>query len=363
MPLRKIQLRTTAESPRLDQFLAEALTLQLARPISRGFVRKIIMAGAVYLNGSRVRIASKPLRAQARVDVWLDEAKMNSAPVRGQEIEITAEQILFEDDYILAVDKPAGLPSQATLDNARDHLGAAVKRFLKKRDGSADPYLALHHRLDRDTTGVLVLAKHKDANLGLSQIFAGRLAKKTYQALAELPSNAHQSNIHRGEKYREGDSWKVENYLLAQKRSEKAGHASPVKSKQSKMQVVQSGGDHAVTEFKVLGFYPENSAPGGLWIQAQPQTGRMHQIRVHLAECGLPIFADTLYGASRDAAARIQASRIMLHAASLTFPHPIHKNEITISSAPPGDFQQCLQRLQKSKSHPGPIKPIDSSTD
>ena len=299
----------------------------VARPVSKGKVRKLIIAGAVYLNGKRVRIASKILFAGAKLEIWLDEEKLEaSAGTRErQTFQMDPSWILFEDEFIIVISKPAGLPTQPTLDEARDNLFGLLKKFLKDRAGPGvtEPYVGLHHRLDRDTSGVILFTKNKEANPGVAEIFAGRLAQKTYQALTLKPL---------GWKKQVGEVWRVENYL----KKEKAG-----RGKQSWMVPTRSGGDFAATEFRVLEFLSR-----GIWVEAKPETGRMHQIRVHLADEALPIFGDELYGRTVRWPEGVEANRVMLHAVSLTFPHPITKKEMSISCPPSEDFLKCLAQLR-----------------
>jgi 23S rRNA-/tRNA-specific pseudouridylate synthase len=210
------------------------------------------------------------------------------------------------------------LPTQPTLDEARDNLFAALKKFLSQRDGAAQPYLALHHRLDRDTSGVILFAKQPSVNAATAELFSAHKAQKTYQCLTHAPEPGR------------SDTWIKKNYLGKQKGPGKKTHVVPVRS----------GGDYAETSFKIL-----ERLPRALWIQAQPRTGRMHQIRVHLAEDAMPILGDLTYGAE---GARSEAPRLMLHAVNLTFPHPITNVETSVTSPLPEDFNQCLRRLRKS---------------
>lgn len=312
-----LTVKPEQEGKRLDQVLAEWLPEALGQPLSKGKIRKLVIAGAVYLNGSRVRIASKTLRARARLDVHLDLKKLeNDATRADRHFEMSAADILFEDEYLIAVNKPAGLPTQPTLDEARDNLFALLKKFLKARDGAADPYLGLHHRLDRDTSGVILFTKKTEANAAVAELFSGRKAQKTYHAITAKP---------RGGLIR--DEFEVKNYL---------GKAKGA-GKKSIFTEVHSGGDFAHTSFKVLERFSR-----GLWIQAMPHTGRTHQIRVHLAESGMPIAGDATYGGDRSV-----APRLMLHAVSLTFPHPITQTQVTVSSPLPEDFIQCLEQLRR----------------
>ena len=323
MTLKKLTLRAAPEDKgkRLDQFLADRLPSALGEEVSKGKVRKLVVAGAVYINNHRVRIASKAVLPGARVDVYVDQQKMNAGgPSKDVSFEMRPELILFEDEYLIAVNKPYGLPTQPTLDEARENLYAAVKKFVAKRDGDPQAYVGLHHRLDRDTSGVILFTKKPEANAGVADLFTKHIAEKTYNAL---------TGPFQGELL---DEWSVKNYL---------GKA-PGGGKRTRFTAVRSGGDFAHTDFRVL-----ERCARGLWIEAKPRTGRTHQIRVHLSEYGLPILADPTYGSRAvGSSGRVTAPRLMLHAVSLTFPHPIHKNQISIQSPIPEDFTQCLQRLR-----------------
>jgi 23S rRNA pseudouridine1911/1915/1917 synthase len=313
--IQRVSLTTTPEheGKRLDQVLADWLPSALNTPLSKAKVRKLVVAGAVYLNGKRVRIASKELRARAKIDAYVDLSKlMDDGKASDRTFEMSASQILFEDEFLIAVDKPPGLPTQPTLDEARDNLFAAVKKFLKQRDHS-DPYVGLHHRLDRDTSGVILFTKKVQANAGVAALFSGREAQKTYNALTFAPAKSS------------ADLFEIKNYL---------GKAADG-GKKSRFKAVRSGGDFAHTSFRVL-----QHLQGGLWIEAQPHTGRTHQIRVHLSESGMPILGDATYGGDLNL-----APRLMLHAVNLTFEHPITHTHISIDSPLPEDFSQCLRRF------------------
>ncbi|MBC7387556.1 MAG: RluA family pseudouridine synthase [Cryobacterium sp.] len=315
---------------RLDQALADLLPKASGMELSKGKIRKLIVAGAVYLNTGRVRIASKTVRAGARIEVYIDPAKLHSESEarertpdgsRPKEWKLTERDLLFEDEWIMGVNKPAGLPTQPTLDEARANLFALLKKFRQARDG-ADAYVGLHHRLDRDTSGVMLFTKAKIANAGVGRLFSDHLAEKTYVAIVSVGKGAV------------ADEWTVDDFLARDK--VKAGQ----------MKVVKSGGDRAVTHFKRLA---ESSRipgqPGYALILAKPKTGRMHQIRVHLATAGMPIVGDRTYGGEMKTSGGTSIPRVMLHAGSLTFPHPITKLQITFEAPLPSDFSTCLRHL------------------
>jgi RluA family pseudouridine synthase len=199
---------------------------------------------------------------------------------------------------------------------------SVLRDFLQKRDG-VEPYLGLHHRLDRDTSGVLLLTKNQKANAGVGALFADKVAQKTYLALAELGTGCPAT-------------WEVKNYLGIVGRVGKA----------NKFGAVRSGGDPAHTTFRELERFHDLTL-----IEAMPHTGRTHQIRVHLAECGHPILGDEFYGGPAAArlvsGAQLRFPRVMLHATTLAFRHPMTNTELTIQCSPPDDFAGCVQQLRQ----------------
>lgn len=206
--------------------------------------------------------------------------------------------ILYEDDWVLGIDKPAGLPSTPTRDPNRDNVLDAVRRYL-------GGYAASHHRLDLDTTGVMILSKSKEANRGLAEAFRERLARKVYVAMVEAPGDA----------LRTGQGWVMENHL---KRDPTIPNSAP-----ARVVSTHSGGDYAKTTFEVF----DVTGPRAL-IRCLPETGRTHQIRAHLAECGFPIVGDERYGGSGDAP-------MYLHALMLELPHPVTEETIVIEAPLP----------------------------
>ena len=232
-------------------------------------------------------------------------------------------RILFEDTWLIVVDKPAGMPTQPTVDASRPSVESELKRYLTSRDG-APPYLALHHRLDRDTSGVVMLCKDPKANAGIGALFAEKTAQKIYQALAITDQTLE-------------DSWEVKDYL---------GIVGKV-GKATKYGAVRSGGDPAHTSLRVLERFE-----GAALIEAQPHTGRTHQIRVHLAGCRNPILGDGFYGGplalKLASGARLVIPRVLLHASSLSFHHPMTGEHLQVRSPLPADFAPCVERLRKS---------------
>lgn len=297
--------------PRLDNFLAQNLPQKINEPLSKSVIRKLIVAGAVYLNGQRVRIASKPVFPGAKVEIHLDWAKIKSPNAFDEKaFTIKKEDILFEDEDLIIVNKPSGLATQPTLDRARNNLYTAVKQYLRSTRG--DDYSGLHHRIDKDTSGLVLFTKTTRANAPVADLFKNHKIQKTYIAVVGNPKNL------------KTDEFRIENFL-------KKDPASP--KKMGRFMSVRSGGDHAITDIEVVSRGDDYAI-----VHAKPLTGRTHQIRVHLSEYGCPIFGDFLYG---EAFAK-SADRLMLHAYELKFEHPLTGAPLLISAAPPVDIQNFL---------------------
>jgi 23S rRNA pseudouridine1911/1915/1917 synthase len=324
-PLKKYSLtvRSDHAGQRLDQLLAIKLPEILGQPLSKAKIRQLVVAGAVYLNGKRVRIASKTVFNGARIDAFIDLKRLMDGMASAKDIAfvMTGEDILYEDDDIIVVNKPAGLPTQPTLDEARANLFATVRKFLSARDSVPAHYLGLHHRLDRDTSGVILFTKRQSANAGVSKLFVDHLAEKTYWALAERPARMPPT------------VWRVENFLAV----DRGGGAGGKRVQRNRYHSVRSGGDSALTDFRLL-----EDLRQAVWVEAKPRTGRTHQIRVHLSEGGMPILGDTTYGREST-----RVPRLMLHAAVLNFPHPTDGRAMSIQAPMPKDFSECLKSLQE----------------
>lgn len=280
----RVEVSAAEGGGRLDQVLVAALE-RVGETVSRRGARRLIEQGAVYVDRHRVRIASRPIRAGATLAVDLGAAPASPAPV------LSAAAILHEDAHLLAVDKPAGLPTQATRSDAVGHLLAAVEAYLRRRGGGGGP-LGLQHRLDRGTSGVVVLARTDLARRALAAALAERRVEKVYRAL--VVAGATPPAV--------GEEWTCELPLL--RVTGEGGR---------RITVVDPAGKPASTCFRWLG----SSLPGRGLVEARPTTGRTHQLRVHLAAAGWPVAGDRLYGHGD------VEERLWLHAWRLTLPHPV----------------------------------------
>jgi RluA family pseudouridine synthase len=211
-------------------------------------------------------------------------------------------KILFEDQDLVAIEKPAGLPSQPTQDKRRKNIFDLLKAQRP------DIPIFLHHRLDLDTSGVMLFGKSERINKPLGELFKNHEIQKTYVFWAKKGREIKSPH------------WTVKNHL------------APVKGTNKqimRMVVVKSGGWAAETDFKLL-----QETEQAFLIEAQPKTGRTHQIRVHTAQDRRPIFGDRLYGGKSEL-----ASRMLLHAHKLSFVHPITAEQIELVSPIPIDFK------------------------
>lgn len=220
--------------------------------------------------------------------------------------------ILFEDDDLIIINKPSGLNSQPSHDRRLPDAFTGLQKQLNTKN------IFLHHRIDKDTSGILLLGKSKQANKPLSEMFQNHQFERIYLALTKpgnkpLPANA----------------WTVENYLRPYK-----------EGKIMKQQVRNSGGDYAKTDFQTL-----DANQKACLILAKPHTGRMHQIRVHLAVDRRPIWGDRIYGGRPTAELQNLIPRLMLHAWKMNFIHPITNSAIEVTAPLPSDFQQALDKL------------------
>lgn len=316
---RRLTLRTTPAHAgrRLDDVVLDWLPAALGRPLSKAKVRRLIMAGAVRVGGSLGRRPGQALttgrlvEARVRLDLLADRTS------RDRPFALTPDRVLFEDDWLIAVDKPPGLTTAPTVDPARPSLFGAVRAHLAPRSGG-DPYLGLHQRLDRDTSGVVLFAKDPAVNPALAKAFAQRAVAKTYQALTRRPARLPPR------------AWTASSSLAWIGKGERA-HVATVRE-----------GMRAETDFalrKVL--------PRALLVEARPRTGRKHQIRVHLAEAGCAVLGDDLYGGR--VAGDADVPRLMLHAIRLELRHPITGGRLVVESPPPGDFRRVLAGLERGE--------------
>ena len=297
---------------RLDQYLA-AKICQLRPGFSRARVQKLIDDGQVTVGTSPGKASLKLSGGEA---VIVELPPPASCGIEAQEIPLV---IVYEDDHLLVIDKPCGLvvhPGAGVAD------GTLVNALLNHCQGSLSGISGtvrpgIVHRLDKDTSGLLVVAKNDLAHQSLSAQISARTAKRVYTALLEgqLPFATGTVNKPIGRH----------------------------KTKRWQMAIVQDGRS-ALTHFEVLRSWEKFSL-----IKATLQTGRTHQIRVHMASLNCPVAGDLVYNrkstGSESARLKLGLKGHALHAAYLCFTHPTSGQLLEFASALPADFEQLIDRL------------------
>lgn len=225
-----------------------------------------------------------------------------------------AERILYEDDDLIAVNKPAGISTHAADPERRDDAVSRLASFLAERDGvdEGSVYLGIHQRLDRDTSGVLVFTKKQRANASLAAQFEGRTVRKRYVAAVERwPARAQEG---------------VLRHVLVREAPDRMRVARSPREK----------GVEAITQFRLLERMGER-----VLLELRPKTGRTHQLRVQVAAMGGAIAGDRTYG-------KAPADRLMLHAASLRFEHPITRRKLTLEAPIPDAIPAWVRGQRRS---------------
>lgn len=286
---------------------------ELAEALAGPAGRLAAERGGAWLDGRRVADPAAPAPAGATLTLRLPPA--GGYP----ELALTSAALLYEDEWLLAVDKAAGWYVGATPWDVRGNVLAALGRFLAARDGAAPP-LHLAHQLDRDTSGVLLVSKAPAANAPLQAAFAGGRVAKTYRCLcAGLPA-WESLELHTGHGRSAGGRWRV--YPL-----EELGRALPAGGGQ-----VKAARTALVVEARL--------ADAAL-VRALPATGRTHQIRLHTAHAGHPLLGDTRYGGPAHYGARALPGHL-LHANLLRLDHPLSGAPLVLESPLPAIFHELL---------------------
>jgi 23S rRNA pseudouridine1911/1915/1917 synthase len=262
----------------------------------RGAAAELIARGGLWADRTRARDGAAPARAGSELTI--------QRPLSGMypEIAVTAAQILFEDDDLIALDKPAGAYVDSTPWDAEGNLHAALGHFLAARDGEAPP-LHLAHRLDRDTTGVLLCSKNPAVNPALHRAFAHGLAHKEYLCICTGAPAEETFTVETGHGRSAHGRFRV--YPI-----EEVGRALPgIAQRTPRVKTMR-------TRFVV-----ERRLKDAALVRAFPETGRTHQIRLHLAHLGHPLLGDVKYGGPAEWRGRALAHHL-LHAERLLLSHP-----------------------------------------
>ncbi|MCI1208676.1 MAG: RluA family pseudouridine synthase [Treponema sp.] len=328
----------------LDVFLRTMLLPQLVHfgAVSNSKLRRLIISGSVCVNGTLLRYPSYALHPGSTVSVMLDRDRFFFEK-RPDDIafELESRAVLYEDDFLIVVNKPPFFPTEGTVVAGRDNMHAAVVRYLQRMSGPSrnSPYCGIMHRLDRETSGVLLFTKQRSVNAAVHEMFEKHTTEKIYRAVCTSKNVPPFPD----------EFFDVENFI---------GRISPQSSAAKWGPLPEPrGGVYAHTIFRNLGpgmvpSYHADEKKGGnaslflkqgsgrstdgipvYFMEVKLLTGRTHQIRVHSSSAGFSLLGDTLYGG-------LPYTRVMLHAAVLTFTHPVTGLRISVEAPLPELFYQ-----------------------
>lgn len=287
---------------RIDLYLVES-----NNQFSRVTIQRLIQNGKILVNGKKVKVSYK---VQEKDKIILEEEKPRSIELKAQDIPI---EIIYDDNDIIVVNKPKGLVVHPANGNPDGTLVNAImsicKGSLSGIGGEIRPGIV--HRLDKDTSGILIVAKNDKAHINISEQIKKHSVEKTYIALVRGVVRENEATV---------------NMPIGRS------------TKDRKKMAVNKNGKEAITHFKVLKRYDNYSL-----LEINIETGRTHQIRVHLSEIGYPIIGDNIYSNGKNEWG-IQGQ--VLHAKSLKFKHPTTNNEMLLEAPIPNYFEKILNELK-----------------
>ena len=300
-----------AAGERLDQFVGRVEAVG-----SRAAAQRLIERGAVKVDGTsrQKRYAVKPGET---VRIELPEPPDLADPSAGEGVPF---EVVLEDEHLLVVDKPAGVVVHPAPGHPRGTLAQAL---ASRAAGGPDPWRpGIVHRLDRDTSGLMVVAKSERVHRALQEMIRRREVEREYLALVEGRPDARTGTID-----------------------------APLGRDREQRKLVSVRSDSARgarTHFEVEEAYPRTTL-----LRVRLETGRTHQIRAHMAAIGHPICGDSQYGGAKSGR-RLGLTRQFLHSARLTFTHPISGAETVCESKPPADLQQTQLAAMREPVSGGP---------
>lgn len=292
------------ENNRIDRYLAKK------KELSRVTIQRLIEEEKVLVKGKKTKPSYK---VQENDEITMEEEKPKEVALKAQEIPI---EIIYEDDDMIVVNKPKGMvvhPANGNPDGTLvNAIMAICKDSLSGIGGEIRPGIV--HRIDKDTSGILMIAKNDKAHINLSEQIKNHEVKKTYIALVRGIVKENEATI---------------NMPIGRS------------TKDRKKMAVTKNGKEAITHFKVLERFPKHNCT---LLEVKIETGRTHQIRVHLSQIGYPIIGDTTYSNGKNEWG-IQGQ--CLHAKSLAFKHPTTGKEMFLEAELPKYFQVILEELKE----------------
>lgn len=299
--MERIIVQSNEKGVRLDSYIADK-----KKDLSRTNVQRLIESSNILVNNNTQKISYK-VQAGDEISIVIPEAK--EIELKPQDIKI---DIVYEDSSIIVVNKPKGLVVHPAVGNPDGTLVNAIMNICKDSlsgiGGEIRPGIV--HRLDKDTTGLLIIAKNDKAHINLSEQIKNREVKKMYVALVRgiVPENEATINMPIGRSTKD----------------------------RKKMSVVKNGKE-AITHFKVLNRYKKYTL-----LEIKIDTGRTHQIRVHMSEIGYPVVGDMVYSNGKN---EFGIEGQMLHAKSLDFKHPITGEPMHLEAELPSYFKEVLKDI------------------
>ncbi len=289
---------------RIDSFIP-----LIQKEISRSMVQKLIEQKNIKVNGKDTKHSYK-LKLNDEIEITIPQAK--EIDLKAQDIPLN---VIYEDNDIIVINKPKGMVVHPANGNPDGTLVNAVMNLCKDSlsgiGGEIRPGIV--HRLDKDTSGAIIVAKNDKAHIALSEQLKNHEVKKTYLALVRGIIKENEATI---------------NMPIARSKKDR------------KKMDVDKDGKEAITHFKVLGRYKNKYT----LLQINLETGRTHQIRVHLSHIGYPIIGDEVYSNGKN---EWNVSGQCLHAWKLEFKHPITGKEISLEAEIPEYFKKIIKELEE----------------
>ena len=304
--MEKYIVNENEENIRLDKLLADK-----NNKISRGTYQRLIENGNVFVND---KIEKSSYKVQKGDYITVENEEVKEVALEPQDIPL---DVIYEDDDIIAINKPKGMcvhPGNGNKDNTlANAIMAKCKGSLSGIGGKIRPGIV--HRLDKETSGIIIVAKNDYSHIKLSEMLKQRNVKKTYMALVRgvIPENEATIDMPIGRSTKD----------------------------RTKMAVTKSG-KNAITHFKVLERFSNFTL-----LEVKIETGRTHQIRVHLAEIGYPIIGDEVYSNGKNV---FNVKGQMLHAKRLEFNHPVTGKHMILEAKLPEYFEEIIKKLEGENS-------------
>ena len=301
--MERLVVESDKTGERLDFFIASNI-----QELSRTAVKRLIEDGNIKVNEKEQKVSYK-VQENDVVEINVPEAR--ELDIKAQDIPV---EVVYEDNDIIVVNKPKGLvvhPANGNWDGTLvNAIMAICKDSLSGIGGEIRPGIV--HRLDKDTSGLLIIAKNDESHLNMSNQIKDRKVKKIYYALVRGVVSEDEATI---------------NMPIARS------------TKDRKKMAVNKNGKEAITHFKVLERFSKYTL-----LEVKIDTGRTHQIRVHLSEIGHPVVGDEVYSNGKN---DFGIKGQLLHAKSLTFRHPITGEEMHLEAELPKEFTDVLQELRR----------------